>query len=434
MAQSQDILGMNARQQVYTRMNSKRARSYAFSKLAAKKLLAKNGVQVPELFAKFKENEQVREFNFSQIEASFVIKPAGGNAGKGIMIVKRKVKNEEDKWVDINGQILTSGDLKLHVSDILEGQYSTYGTQHIAFVEERVVVHPKLKRYVKRGTPDVRVVVFNRVPVMAMLRLPTEESEGRANLHQGAIGVGIDIASGVTLAGIYKNKKMRYLPGTKRKLNGIRIPKWTSLLKTAVSAAEVAGLTYCGVDLFLHRDKGPMVVELNANPGLSIQMANDSGLRRRLERVVGLKIRNIDHGVRVGRALFAEWFADKVKAEDGLTVIDTFEVVKLRSSNKKWIDVEAKVDTGAFRTAVDRDLAASLGLLGEDNVLWEGRFRHSYGREKRPVVEVVLKIKDKKLKTAASIANRSKMKAKVLIGRRDLRGFLVNPQLKRELD
>jgi hypothetical protein len=267
---------------------------------------------------------------------------------------------------------------------------------------------------------------------MAMLRLPTQESRGRANLHQGAIGVGVDLSSGVTLSGIYKGKILEVVPGKKKKLNGLRIPKWTSALKTAVKVAELTGLVYCGVDLFIHPDNGPTVVELNANPGLSIQLANRAGLRRRLERVEGLKIRDGDHGVRVGRALFGEWFADKVRAEDGLVVIDSFETVGVRSKDKKWQRVVAKVDTGAFRSAIDKRLAESLGLLAEDNVLWEGKFRHSYGREKRPVVEVVMMLKDKKIRTAMSVANRSKMRAKVLVGRRDLQGFLVNPLLRKE--
>lgn len=426
-----DILGMNAREKLYTALNPKEAKKYASSKLKAKTLLAENGIAVPKLHAKFTSMDMVREFDFGKVNSAFVIKPAGGNAGLGILIIKRPGKNPGE-WVDINGKIVKTDDLKLHISDILEGRYSTYGTQHIAFVEERIGIHPKFKKYTARGTPDVRVVVYNRVPVMAMLRLPTQESLGRANLHQGAIGVGVDLASGVTLLGIKRGKVLRKIPGTKRKLNGIRIPKWTSLLRTAVRASEITGLRYCGVDMFIHPDNGPLVVEMNANPGLTIQLANNAGLRRRLERVEGLRIRDAEHGVRVGRALFGEWFADKVRVEDGLTVIDSFETVAVRSVEKKWQKVLAKVDTGAFRSAIDKTLAQQMGLMAEDNVLWEGRFRHSYGREKRPVIEVVMIIKGRKIRTAVSVANRSKMRAKVLIGRKDLQGFLVNPILRRE--
>jgi len=300
----------------------------------------------------------------------------------------------------------------------------------MAFVEEWVGVHPKFKRYTYKGTPDVRVIVYNSVPVMAMLRLPTEESDGRANLHQGAIGVGVDIATGITLKGVYHGKPMRLLPGTKRKLNGIIIPDWTVLLKTAVQAVGDAGLAYCGVDLFVHKEKGPMVVELNAMPGLSIQLANDGGLRRRLERVEGLRIRDVAHGVRVGKALFAEMFADRVKADEGVTIVENFETVKVRSAQKKLVEVEAMVDTGAFRSAIDRKLAEDLGLMEENNVLWEKGYASTLGRERRKVIEVIYYLKGKKIKAAVSVANRAARRTKILIGRLDLQGFMVNPQLR----
>jgi D-alanine-D-alanine ligase-like ATP-grasp enzyme len=42
-------------------------------------------------------------------------------------------------------------------------------------------------------------------------------------------------------------------------------------------------LGYLGVDIVLDRDKGPLLLELNARPGLSIQIANGAGLVPRLE-------------------------------------------------------------------------------------------------------------------------------------------------------
>jgi len=43
------------------------------------------------------------------------------------------------------------------------------------------------------GLPDIRVIAYNMVPVMAMMRIPTKESGGKANIHGGACAVGIDI-------------------------------------------------------------------------------------------------------------------------------------------------------------------------------------------------------------------------------------------------
>jgi len=431
MARTSDILGLNARQQRYLSLNSTRARRYANSKLATKRLMEENEILVPKLYVEFSSMDQVYEFNFGEVKTSFVIKPSGGSGGKGILIVRRRGK-EVPIWVGIDGKVLNEDDLRLHISDILEGQYSTFGTRHRAFVEEWVPIHPKFKKYVYKGTPDIRVLVYNQVPVMAMLRLPTEESNGKANLHQGAIGVGVDISTGVTLRGIHRGKRVRYVPGKKRKLNGLKIPLWTSILKVAVQAADVAELKFGAVDLLLHFEKGPMVVELNAHPGLSIQLANKAGLKRRLERVEGLEIRDIDHGVKVGKALFAERFADKVKADEGLVVVGNFETVLVRAADKRKVEVQAKVDTGAFRTSIDKQVASELGLLNEENILWESRIISALGREKRKVIELIFFLKGRRIKTAASVSNRQKVRTKLLVGRRDLQGFLVSPASKRD--
>jgi len=431
MPKASQILGLNARQKLFKSLNTRKARRIANSKLLTKKYMEQTGVAVPKLYAVFDAMDQVRQYDFEKIESSFVIKPSAGSGGRGIMVVRKKPKMI-GQWLSVEGKILKLGDLTLHINDILEGQYSTVGSDNKAFVEERVPVHPKFKKYAYKGTPDIRVVVFNKVPVMAMLRLPTKESEGRANLHQGAIGVGVDIATGVTLKGVHKGKILKYLPDSKRKLNGMKIPQWSTILKEAVAAADGAGLVYGGIDILLHPDKGPMVVELNASPGLDIQLANAAGLKWRLERVEGIQIKDAEHGVRVGKALFAEFFSDKVKADEGLVIVNNFETVRVRRVDKKWVDVSAKLDTGAFRTSVDRKLAEELGILAESNILWERSYVNAIGRERRLVVGLTFFLKGRRIKTAVSVSNREKVKTKLLIGRRDLQGFLISPQPERD--
>ena len=71
---------------------------------------------------------------------------------------------------------VTAEDLKLHTLDILEGAYSMGNEPDSAFIQEYVARHSAFRKYAFRGTPDVRVIVFNKIPIMAMLRLPTKES------------------------------------------------------------------------------------------------------------------------------------------------------------------------------------------------------------------------------------------------------------------
>jgi alpha-L-glutamate ligase-like protein len=428
------ILGLNARTQLFMRYNKPKAKKYANSKLATKRVLRKAGVPVPEIYVKFVGPEKVMGFDWSSLPDSFALKPNKGLGGAGIIVVKKRAsgeggKREESAWITTQRKNVSAEDLKLHVLDILEGAFSIGNTPDVAYIEEYVGRHKALRKYSYRGTPDIRVIVFNKVPVMAMLRLSTKESGGRANLHQGAIAVGVDIATGITTKAYWHGKFIRYKPGTKRKLNGMKIPQFTRILEAAVSAGEATGLVYYGADIVLHPEKGPMILELNYQPGLSIQLANNSGLRKKLEKVEDLEIRDVEHGVRIAKVLFAERFADRVKAEEGVKILKATERVKIYPPGKKARFVDARVDSGALRSSIDKNLAEELGLLNEENILWRKRYayRSASGRQTRPVIGLTMRLAGRKIKTSASVADRSKMATQMLIGRNDLQGFLVNP-------
>ncbi len=423
MPAAKDILGLNSRNQLFVSLNPASSRSFASSKYATKLLLDSKDIPVAKIFGLLATNEDVNDFDWFSLKNNFVIKPTNGSAGKGIVAFKKQLPDGKH-WLDVLDKTWSIDDILFHCYDILDGQYSTWGAQHNIIVEERIITHPTIAKYCQKGTPDLRVIVFNSVPVMAMLRLPTEESEGRANLHQGAIGAGVDMTTGVTTHAITgKGKSIQYLPGTKKKLNGIKIPNWKDYLLTAVQAAEAAHLKFSGIDLFISEDRGPLVVELNANPGLSIQLANEAGLRRRLERVADLQVQNPEHGVRIGRSLFATIYADKIISQEGLAVVNPKEKIIVYSDAKERIEVPALLHTGRFRSAISYSLAQDLGLLDPEDLLW-------FQREKRegmaPVVETTIKIKDRKINTAMVVSKRlNKTKHKMEIGRRDLAGFLI---------
>ena len=424
MPQAQDILGMNARNQDFVSQTSALAKSIANSKIASNLLLEQHGIPTPKIFGLFATPEDVHDFDWSSLTENFVIKPTNGLAGKGVVVFRKK-NPTKDIWADALGRNWGLDELKLHCFDILDGQYSRFGPQHNVIVQERIPIHPSFSKYVFKGTPDIRIIVYNRVPVMAMLRLPTKESEGRANVHQGAIAAGIDIATGITTSACSgKGSPIEFVPDTKYKLRGIKIPSWKACLTTAIQSAEAAEMPYCGVDLFLHVDKGPMVVELNAQPGLTIQIANQAGLRRRLERVRDLNVLNPEHGVKVGQALFAASFSDKIISEEGLTILKPIETVMVYDAKKMGREVKALINTGRLRTAISENLAKDLKLIEPENLLW---FQQEKKEPLAPVVEVVIRIKQRKIKTAVIVSKRlNKTSQTVEIGRRDLSGFLVS--------
>lgn len=416
------ILGMNARYQ-YTKMNPNSAKNYGFSKLKTKELLIEHNIPTAEVFHVFSSTRDLDAINWETVPVPFVVKPASGSAGKGIWVVTKKLANKP-QWKLSTGDTITADDLYFHVNNILDGEFSTWGSTHKAIIEEKIPAHPDLSKYSYKGTPDIRVVVFNSVPIMAMARIPTKESEGKANLDQGAIGLGIDMATGLTTYGVKgKKERITHFPGTKKKVSGIKIPHWSKVLEIAVRAANVAGYKFMGADIFIHPEKGPMIVELNGYPGLSIQICNRAGLKRRIERVEGLEITSPRHGVKVAQALFAHTFTDQMKLDTGLQVISTQPTIIVYDENKKENSTETLVNTGRFRSAISERYAHDLGLFDIDDLLWR---QQELIEGKVPVIEVKIKIRERKITTAMIVVKKlNKSKHKVELGRKDLQGFLV---------
>lgn len=426
MEKWQDVLGKNCRNQLYLPLNKKPGRKIADSKLLTKKFLSQHQLPTPSIYATFAKPQEVLNFQWEKLPGNFVVKPSEGYGGEGILVV-RKGGKWAGEWELMDGEVVNADGLKFHILDILEGKYSLFDSPDRAFIEERIKIHPVFAKYAFQGTPDIRVIVFNRVPVMAMLRLPTASSHGKANLHQGAIGLGIDLATGITTWGVLNRSLIKFLPGTKIKLNGLKIPFWKKILNLAVTCQEhLPSMGYLGVDLILDVERGPMILEINSRPGLDIQICNRAGLKKRLDRVEGLEVRDAEHGVNIGAALFAESFSDKVKAEEGIKIVGSFEDIEILSGDgKERRQIKAKVDTGAFRSSIDKNLADDLGLLTPSNILFQRAFNSALGSQKRSVIGLTFYLKGSKIKTTASVANRAKRRAKFLIGRNDLKAFMI---------
>lgn len=450
-------MGMNARNLDYIRpYNRKRAKKLADDKILSKRMLKKGGIPVPKLLAKIRTAEELENFDWSSLPNTFALKPNRGYGGGGIMVVYGKKKNRADAWVKADGKIVTIEDIKSHILNILDGAFSLANMPDIAFFEERLTLLKLFKPYAYKGIPDIRVIVFNRIPVMAMLRLPTKESGGKANLQQGGIGVGIDLASGVTTTAVMgKGNIIDYVPGTRLLLSGIKIPYWKDMLLLAVKAQEISGMGFLGADVAIDRERGPVFLEINARPGLSIQVANLSGLRERLERIKGLRIKTAARGVRVGRDLFGGEVEEEVEEISGKKLIGTIERVKLIGLKGKSVEIEAKIDTGAGFTSIDIDLAQQLGF--EDTVeefqkiettykdiahlgkkeRWD-IFKHiphlestvvvhsASGSTYRPTIKITVVMDNVVIPTKVTLINRAHLKYPIIIGKRNLKKFLID--------
>ena len=448
---------MNARNLVYIRPNNlKSAKRLADDKLRCKQKLKKAKVPVPRLIKSIKNMDDLENLDFSKLPNSFVLKPNFGFGGEGILVVYGRKKGSENVWVRADRSQISEDYLRTHIKNILDGSFSRTGMTDFAFFEERIKLYPGFKPYVFRGVPDIRVIVYNKVPVMAMMRIPTEASGGTSNLHRGGIGVGIDMATGVTTTAIQYDRPVEKSPQGLL-LSGIKIPYWQEILEMAIKAQEVSKLGYLGADIAIDREKGPVLMELNARPGLSIQNANQEGLLARLQRIEGLKIKTVRRGVSLAKNLFGGEIEEEIEGLSGKKIIGLVEKIKIIGRNKKEINVEAKIDTGAGFTSIDLELARAMGFeetieeyeriyqevggwekikemsVKQREVLFKkvpyladtAIIHSSHGTSYRPVVKARIVMDKKTIPARVTIIDRQHLKYPVIVGRRNLKQFLV---------
>jgi alpha-L-glutamate ligase-like protein len=460
---SGDILGMNDRNFSYLALNKPANVNIADNKILTKTVLKKSEILFPEIYKTIKNEKQLSRFNFSKLPDSFVIKPANGLSGAGINIYYNRAK--DGSFILANRQKDSLEDVKAHIKNILDGQFSigTTPKPSVAIIEERIKMHSVFRLYSYRGIPDVRIIVYKNVPVMAMLRLPTESTKGKANLSLGAIGVGIDMGSGITTTAYKDGKILEKLPGTNLRLSGIKIPYWNKILHVAHNCQVATDIKLLGVDIIIDKEKGPMVVELNARPGLAIQIANQAGLKERLERVKKLKNISEARAVRLAKDLFGGEIEDEIEQLSGREVIGLKEKIFLTGKDGSVIKAFCKIDTGAHGSSIDYELLRELGYgsaidyykkvvpEGIENMEAKKRagitrklreheeierviyIKSASGSDYRILVNVPAKIRDKEFIIQMTASSRTHLTEPVLIGGSVLKYFLIDSTKKEKL-
>ena len=454
------ILGRNERYLEYIRKNNLRhAINIADDKVLTKKVLKRKGIPVPSKVAVIKDTNEVESFDYEKLPKSFVIKPVHGVRGSGIEIFYNRDKN--GNWIKADGSRWSVEDIKSLCREIIDGKFSLFNEPDIILIEERIVSHKIFKPYSFRGTPDVRIIVYNKIPIMSYIRIPTRESNGKANLDLGAIGAGIDMAVGKTTNAIIgKSQRIENVPETNIPLSGLRIPYWTKILRYAIEASKATGLGYAAIDFLIDKERGPVVVEVNARPGLSFQIANDDGLRWRLRKAKGIKVKTTERGIRLAKDLFGGEIEEEIEAISGKEVIGLYENIKLFGINGKVYECKAKVDTGADSTSIDRNIAIELGFediikdleaknLPKD-LKWEeakvimnqiynelkpkyeylyslALVKSSHGATIRVKVSLEMQIQELKFETLVNITDRQGLNYKAIVGRKSLNKFLIDP-------
>lgn len=283
------IMGMNQRNISYIgRYNDRTKYPLVDDKLKTKIIAEKAGATVPELIGVISHQAEVKNIHdMVKNWPGFVIKPAQGSGGKGILVC---TSHQDGVYSKPSGSTMNKQDVERHITNALAGLFSLGGKNDVAVVENLIQFDDVFEGFSYEGVPDIRVIVFKGYPVMAMMRLSTAASDGKANLHQGAVGVGVDIATGKAVRAVQFDKPILQHPDTGKDLSTLQVPHWNKLLTLASSAWEMTGLGYLGTDMVLDKEQGPMVLELNARPGLAIQIANGCGLLPRLHHIENMGI------------------------------------------------------------------------------------------------------------------------------------------------
>ncbi len=410
------VLGLNARSLLYIKpFNPKKATALADSKLKTKAYLAARGIPVAKLYGRIETREQVWNFDFSQLPDECVLKPNRGYGGEGIIVLRGRDK--KGNFLRNGKHPMTDQELREHIEDILDGKFSLKGMADTAFFEQILKPHNCFARFRPVGLPDLRIIVFNLVPVMAMLRIPTADSDGKANIHLGGIGIGIDIAKGTTTYGAQYHDMIETLPHGEATA-GHKIPYWDDILLICSKIQQITNIGYLAVDITIDEQMGPALLEVNARAGLMVQVANLAPLRSRLERVGGIKVDSPEKGVRLGQDLFGSKTKKKTTDTNVKPTVGVHEQIQVTLGDGSNVEVSATIASDQERTAFSPSFIQSLSEKG-------GASKD----EGTGLYKVKFSLHGKKIQTLVKEGDTDEQ---VVIGTRDLSGFLIDPNKKAE--
>ena len=156
---SSGVMGLNRRNGDYIlKYNPRRFFPLVDDKVLCKQKLQAVGLAVPDLIAVASYMQQAS--HLEQLlgdHREFVIKPAHGSGGDGILVIKDR---KSGYFVDSDGQLVRRADLEHHLTNVIGGLYSLGGQPDVAMVESLVHFDPAFSELTYQGVPDIRVIVY----------------------------------------------------------------------------------------------------------------------------------------------------------------------------------------------------------------------------------------------------------------------------------
>ena len=403
------LLGQNARNLNYIKeYNSKMAKKLADSKLNTKDFLKAKWIDVPETLFVLKNHDELVLDIFEKLEPPFVVKPNGGFWGKWILIFVEKLASEI--YVTNTWESYTKKQLLDHFGDIVDWFYSLSWNKDKVVIEKKIELDEEIELLWKYWLPDIRIITFNMVPVMAMLRLPTEESGWKANLHAWACWVWIDIWTWKLTYITAHWKIIKSVPGI-WDIRGLKIPHWDKALYLAVKSQQVTNIWYLGCDIVLDKIDWPLILEINIRPWLEVQVANMAPLKDRLERVEWIYVNTVEKWVRLGRDLFSWDIEEKIKQISWKKVLWNKEYLTIVHEEKKYKYL-TEIKSNNLKSYIDRDFAKNVLRLWEKQIeVWNIRLDVNLMWEERKMKFIIKEL----------------WSVNIILWINSLRGFLIDP-------
>ena len=435
------ILWMNARNLKYIkRFNPKKAIRLADNKLKTKKFLSLRGIPVPETFAIIDSRKTLFDFDRKSLpEKEFVIKPNKGSKWKGIMIVEMKEiwrKSEENiKKIWKNGmfffsrfgekmkifrkgsnewlifkvwkEVYSYDDFIRRLIDILDWKYSLTFWWDKILIEEKLEPGENFKQFCQWWLADIRVIVFNLIPVAAMVRMPTPWSWGKANLAQWGVWLGIEVGSWKIKSMYYKRKiYTKDFPWDFAKFWRKKIPFWDDILLYSSKIQYFVNIWYLALDWVI-TDEGPKLLEINARAGLEVQNASNLPLKRRLEKIADIKVDEPAKWVDIAKSLFT-------------TEKKVITLNKVLYLSQKWqIILEWEEEDEKIQITVEVDLKKTKNYISPD--LYEKVVNWNEGDVVLDLYESEVRFKNLKFEKLESWLR------KVILGRDTVSQYYIKP-------
>ncbi len=384
------------------------ARKLADSKLKTKEFLKSRGVPVPKTLAILKNHDQVTLERVKELEAPFVVKPNNGFGWKWIIVIDQV--DSSGNFVANTGDVYTPEQMKIHLFNVLDGFFSLSGSRDKVIIEKKIVITDEVQILGTFGLPDVRVIVFNMVPVMAMLRIPTKESWWKANIHGGACAAGIDIGTGKLTYITQHSQIVKSVPGI-GDVRGLVLPDWDKMLEMSVRVQKETNIGYLGCDIVMDDSEWPLLLEINIRPWIAIQIANMARLKDRLERVEGIFINSVEKWVRLWRDLFSWDIEEKIRNLSWKKVLGSKEYISIIHEEKthKYL---ADIRSGRPTSLIDVDFVKNVLKISEKTIEKGSMF-----------LDLIVMGEKKRIKFSI----KDLWSANIILWMNSLRGFLIDP-------